>query len=237
MLPDNRGLDRDMGGRTSLVGRWTAQANGVSYVRRVIWFVVLLVAVAAAITLFTCGTGVDDELERLAKLVELRPGMAVGEIGAGKGRMAIAVARHLGASSRVFATEIDAKKIQAIRDVAVRAGLTNITVIQGGQQSAGLPDGCCDVIYMRRVYHHLTHADAINNSLYSALRPGGRLAVIDLLLKLPLFRHGIASDDMIRQVTAAGFVLDRSVSRWSLVDYLLVFSKPAAPVKSDSLKR
>src|SRR5262249_6877626 len=138
------------------------------------------------------------------------------------------VARRLGASSRVFDTELDAKKMQTIRDAAARAGLTNITVIQGGEQSAGLRDGCCDVIYMRRVYHHLPHADAINNSLYSALTPGGRLAVIDLQLKLPFFRHGIASDLLIKQVTASGFVLDAFVARWSLVDYCLVFTKPLA---------
>jgi ubiquinone/menaquinone biosynthesis C-methylase UbiE len=198
----------------------------VSYVKRVIWFAVLLVAVAAAITSLTGGTGVDDEVERLANLVELRPGMAVGEIGAGKGRMAIAVARRLGGSGRVFATELDPKKMQAIRNAAARAGLTNITVIQGGEQSTGLPNGCCDIIYMRRVYHHLNHADAINESLYSALRPGGRLAVIDLLLKLPFFRHGIASSVLIKQVIAAGFAVDHSISRWSRLDYCAVFTKP-----------
>ena len=196
--------------------------------RKALWFAVLALAGAAAIGSIVLGASREKEVVRLAKLAQLRPGVVVGEVGAGKGRMAIAVARHLGASSRVFATESDAKKVQAIRDAAARAGLTNITLIQGGERSAGLPNGCCDVIYMRRVYHHLNHADAINESLYSALRPGGQLVVIDLLLKLPFFRHGIVSDVLIKQVTAAGFVLDRSESPWSLVDYCLVFTKPVA---------
>src|SRR5262249_40480513 len=115
--------------------------------RRALWFAVLLAAGAAAIASFALAS-IDNEVERLANLVQLRPGIAVGEVGAGKGRMAITVARRLGASSRVFDTELDAKKMQTIRDAAARAGLTNITVIQGGEQSAGLRDGCCDVIYM-----------------------------------------------------------------------------------------
>jgi len=105
--------------------------------------------------------------------------MTVAEIGAGYGRLAVRVARHLGPSGRLFATEIEAEKRNAIQSAATAAGLANIAVIQAGQHSTRLPDDCCDLIFMRRVYHHLD--DAINKSLYSSLRPGGRLVIIDFL--------------------------------------------------------
>lgn len=186
--------------------------------------VLLLAAAGLAIFWSQFGPGLDREVGRLASLVELRPGMTVAEIGAGKGRMAIRMARRLGASGRLYSTEIEPAKLDAIRGAAAAAGLANVTVLEAGEHSANLPDACCDVIYMRRVYHHFTDAATINKTLYAALRPGGRLAVIDFLTPRWIFwtRHGIASDTVIAQLTAAGFTLERRVDRWSPIDYCLV---------------
>ena len=81
---------------------------------------------------------------------------------------------------------------------------------------------------MRRTYHHFTRAADINKSLFAALRPGGRLAIIDFLSPRWLFflRHGIPRNAVAREVVAAGFVLDRRIDRWSPIDYCLVFRKP-----------
>ena len=187
------------------------------------------VAAVAAIHWYSHGPGLEGEVDRLVSLTQMRPGMAVAEIGAGQGAMAVRVARRLGASGRLSATEIEAEKLSAIRSAAITAGLANVTVLQAGEHSTNLPDACCDVIYMRRVYHHLTDAAVIDKSLYAALRPGGRLAVIDL--RTPRWRflpsHGIAPDVVIAQLTSAGFTLDHRVDRWSLIDYCLVFRKAA----------
>lgn len=185
-----------------------------------------LLVTAAGLAIFWSqfGPGLDREVSRLASLVELRPGMTVAEIGAGKGRMAVLVARRLGPSGRLYATEIEAAKLDAIRGAAAAAGLTNITVLEAGEHAANLPDACCDVIYMRRVYHHFTDAAAIDKTLYAALRPGGRLAIIDFLTPRWIFwtRHGIASDVVLAQLTPAGFTLERRVNGWSPIDYCLV---------------
>lgn len=189
---------------------------------------VLLVAVGLAIFWFQCGPGLEAEVDRLASLLELRPNMTVAEIGAGKGRMAVRVARRLGPSGRLYTTEIEGGKLEAIRSAAAAAGLTNITTLQAGEHSAGLPDACCEVIYMRRVYHHLGDPTSINKTLYAALRPGGRLAVIDFLSPRWMFwlHHGIPPGVVTGQVTSAGFTLDRRVDGWSPIDYCLIFRKP-----------
>jgi hypothetical protein len=54
-----------------------------------------------------------------------------------------------------------------------------VTVIEGAAASANLPAACCDAIFLRHVYHHLGDYGAFNKSLQSALKPGGRLAIID----------------------------------------------------------
>ncbi len=176
------------------------------------------------------GPGLDREVARLAALVELRAGMTVAEIGAGGGHMAVRMARRLGPSGRLYATEIEAGKRDAIRSAAAAAGLANIAVLEAGERTAGLPDACCDLIYMRRVYHHFTDPASINQTLYAALRPGGRLAIIDFLSPRWMFwlRHGIPPDVLLGQVTVAGFVFERRVQGWSPIDYCFMFRKPAA---------
>ena len=190
--------------------------------------VLLLAGAGLAILWSQRGPGLRNEVDRLATVLDVRPGMSGGEIGAGYGRMAVRMAQHLGATGHLYATEIESEKLQAINRAASAAGLTNIVAIPAGEHSANLPDSCCEIIYMRRVYHHLDDPLAINRSLYAALRPGGRLAIIDFLSPRWMFflHHGISSDLLVRQVTAAGFILERRIDRWSPIDFCLVFRKP-----------
>ncbi len=191
--------------------------------------VLALAAMGAAILWSQRGPGIRLEADRLAAAVGMRPGMTVAEIGAGRGRMAIRMAQQLGPSGRLYATEIEDEKLQAIRRAASDAGLANIAVIRAGEHSANLPENCCDVVYMRRVYHHIDDSASINRTLYAALRTGGRLAVIDFLSPRWMFfmHHGIPSEALVSQVVAAGFVLERRIDGWSPVDYCLIFQKPA----------
>jgi SAM-dependent methyltransferase len=79
----------------------------------------------------------------------------------------------------VYATDIGAAQLAALRDYAAREGLTNVSVIEGAVDSTNLPAVCCDAILIRDAYHHLTQPADIVRSLAAALKPGGRLAVIE----------------------------------------------------------
>ncbi len=61
-----------------------------------------------------------------------------------------------------------------------KEGLTNVTVIEGAAAATNLPDACCDAIVLRNVYRHITAVDPFIRSLVASLKPGGRLAIIDL---------------------------------------------------------
>lgn len=188
---------------------------------------VVIVVAAAVVLSWWSREQVDMEAALLASLVELRPGMTVADVGAGRGAIAIRMAARLGPAGRLYATEIGAAKLEALRRAAAAAGAANIEVLEAGEHSTRLPEACCDVIYLRRVYHHLSDAQAVNKSLYASLRPGGRLAVIDMLAPRWLFflHHGIASSTVAGDLTAAGFVLERRIDRWSPIDYCLIFRK------------
>ncbi len=124
-----------------------------------------------------------SEAALLTRTLDLAPGMVVADVGAGDGKMAAAMASKVGSRGRVYATEIDPKQIEKIRRTVERSQLQNVTVLPAGVDSTGLPENCCDAIFLRSVYHHLTRPDDYDKSLWQALRPGGRLLVSEIVLR------------------------------------------------------
>jgi ubiquinone/menaquinone biosynthesis C-methylase UbiE len=183
----------------------------------------------------------EADIPRLADLLDLKPGMNVADIGAGFGATTIVMAKWLGPASRVFASDIAPVQLAALREATVREHLDNVTVIEGSDRSTNLPDACCDAIIMRDVYHHLTRPEEMDRSVLAALRPTGRLAIIDFEpepgSKLPdgvpanRAGHGIAPTIVVDEVHAAGLTHVKTISNWppnsNPADYFLVlFVKP-----------
>ena len=176
------------------------------------------------------------------------PGMSVGEIGAGNGRMTVAVARQVGPGRHVYSTEIEPKKLARIRKRVERANLDNVSVIKASVTDTNLPRDCCDVIFMTGVYHHFTRPIETDASIYDSLRRGGVLAIQDFRPSwwlapwkpkgVPSNRggHGIPENVLIDELTAAGFhetrFTDACPSSLFLHYYCVVFSKPASPSAS-----
>jgi tRNA A58 N-methylase Trm61 len=117
------------------------------------------------------------ELEQITAALVLRPGMRVADVGAGQGEWSAALAESVGESGHVFSTEVNEDHVEKIRGRVDHAGLANVTVVLGDQLETGLPDGCCDAILLRLVYHHFTDPGPMRDELRRALRPGTRDAV------------------------------------------------------------
>ena len=119
------------------------------------------------------------EVPELVKLLALKPGMTVADVGAGFGAWTVRLAKVVGPSGHIYATDIGAAQLAALGDYAKREGFMNVTVLEGAARTTNLPALCCDAILMRDAYHHLTQPEDIVRSLAAALKPNGRLAVID----------------------------------------------------------
>jgi ubiquinone/menaquinone biosynthesis C-methylase UbiE len=206
-----------------------------------LWFVVFF-PVAAQQTGLTEGqiASAGIEVPELVRLLDLAPGMTVADVGAGFGAWTVQFAKVVGPSGRVYASDIGEAQLAALRDYTAREGLKNVTVIEGAAQTTNLPAGCCDAILIRDAYHHLTHPDAIVRSLAAALKPGGRLAVIDFPPRpdsavpdgVPADRggHGVPSAIVEREVSAV-LTHVRTMPEWSPKSqpaslYLVLFRKP-----------
>ena len=177
----------------------------------------------------------SDEMKRLAALMDWKPGTIVADIGAGDGRFAFAAAQLIGPSGKVFATEIDQEKLAALRSDVTKRHVTNVVVLDSKEAETNLPVECCDAIFLRRVYHHLTKPAEFDQSLVRSLKPGARLAIIDFPPRsglaavegVPANRggHGIPQKIVIEELTSAGLQLAKTVNDWPADDYLVLFVK------------
>jgi SAM-dependent methyltransferase len=207
------------------------------------WTIVGAISVTAAafgwlIVSRMSAAGIRSESAQLAAVLGLREGSRVADVGAGKGQYALELARLVGPAGHLFATEIDSKRRQQIRAAAAGAGIQHLSVVEAREADTGLERGCCDAILMRGVYHHVTRPLETDASLYQALRPGGRLAVVDFppgwflstffpVKGVPANRrgHGVPPDVVMAELETAGFSLERPIDKWDGRSYCLVFRK------------
>ena len=187
----------------------------------------VFVAVVATVSLLAQRSR-RDEVSRLAELLSLREGMTVAEIGAGTGWLTVEVARRVGQSGRVYSTELSADRLRDIRQAVAEARLSTVIVLEAGERATGLPSACCDAIFMRRVYHHLTAPSAILTGIHDALRPGGRLVIIDFRpdrLIGTVTGMGVDRAEVIRAGTTIGFEV-LTADEWPGWDhYVVTFEK------------
>jgi SAM-dependent methyltransferase len=176
------------------------------------------------------------EAADLVQLADVRDGQTVAEIGAGGGRFSLALAQAVGNRGRVYASELAGPSYDAL--AASVAGAPNITLIRAERDRTNLPDGCCDLVLMRNVYHHVTNPRAFLDAVARALRPGGRVVVIDFEPGALWFHggrpddaaprrpgHGVSRTAAIAEVEAAGFRVETSEPRWSRPMWLTLFRR------------
>jgi len=179
-----------------------------------------------------------EEVSRLVQVLDLHPDSSVADVGAGSGEVTIEMATQLGAKSRMFSTDINQERLTEIRAAAAKAGLTNVTVLEGDPNGTNLPDGCCDALFVRYVYHHFADPPAMNASILRALKPGGRFAVMDgppdkgpTRDVAPPKRasgddHGVFRDTVVAELKAAGFEIVQVLPDWPGNLFLVLARKP-----------
>jgi len=205
------------------------------------WAMAVVIA-ASALSAARAQGAAAGEIGRLAELMGWKAlrssgstGTVVADIGAGDGKYAFAAVERVGAAGRVYATEIDAKKLAELKGEVARRKLGNVVVVESKEAETNLPAGCCDAIFLRHVYHHLTKPAEFDASLVRSLKPGGRLAIIDFPARagldpvegVPSNRggHGIPQKIVVEELTAAGLKVEKIVGDWPENDYCVLFVK------------
>jgi ubiquinone/menaquinone biosynthesis C-methylase UbiE len=135
--------------------------------------------------------------EAIVAAVGLKPGMAVADVGAGTGLFTRPFADVVGPEGKVYAVDISRPFLDHIAREARKRGQSQVQTIQGTQDTTNLPPGSVDVAFLCDVYHHLEQHPKVLASIHRALRPGGRLIVIEFDR-----REGVSTDFIMKHVRA-----------------------------------
>lgn len=109
----------------------------------------------------------------------LEPGTDVADIGAGTGFFSRMMAHKVGRRGTVYAVDIAENFVEHIDAMAKKEGLKNIDAIVCGERSVDLKANSIDVAFICDVYHHFEYPFDSMESIAKAMRPGGRLVIVD----------------------------------------------------------
>lgn len=166
-----------------------------------------------------------DEWQRPDQVLQamaLSPAMIVADIGAGTGYFSMRLARAV-PSGQVIATDIEPDMVRYLEERARREQLGNVRAVRAPASSSGLEANSVDRILIVDVWHHIEQRVAYAKDLAAALRPGGKIFVVDFTMEA---KHGppvamrIAPDALVAELTAAG--LAAKVSAVTLPDQYIV---------------
>ena len=147
--------------------------------------------------------------------LELKPGMVVADIGAGSGYYTSRMSALVGATGRVYATDIQPGMIELLNRRIRAEGLANVTPVLGGTDDPSLPPGSIDLALMVDVYHELQAPQAFLQRLRGVFKPGGRLVLVEFRKEDPavpiLEVHKMSVSEVKAELEAEGFVIDKVI--------------------------
>ncbi len=141
--------------------------------------------VIVCLVLLGCGTVIGEEREewqppqKIMDAVGVRPGMIIGEAGAGEGYLTFHLAARVGSAGKIYANEISASDLKVIRERAAEQDIRNIQTVRGEIADPRFPVQDLDMIIMVYVLHHLDQPLPFLQSLRQYLKPGAPLVIIE----------------------------------------------------------
>jgi len=164
-------------------------------------------------------------------LIELQPGQTVLDLGSGGGIDVLLSARRVGPTGKVFGLDMTDEMLALARANQERAGVTNVHFLKGEIEDIPLPDASIDVVISNCVINLSTDKDRVLREAFRVLRPGGRFAVSDVVVRRPVSEEirrnvelwvgcvagALDEADYRAKLDRAGFV-DISVEPWRVYD-------------------
>ncbi|GGI75065.1 methyltransferase type 11 [Polymorphobacter multimanifer] len=165
----------------------------------------------------------------------IKPGMTVADIGAGSGYYTTRLSAAVGPQGQVLAQDVVKRYLDALARRVREEKLTNVRFVRGTQSNPRLPAGSVDVALMVHMYHEITQPYALLHRLRTSLKPGGRIAIVDL--DRDPENHGMPRDLLVCEVRAVGYELVKITDL--AAGYLAVFKlgPPKAPQSVKACRR
>lgn len=117
--------------------------------------------------------------EKVMDAIGVKPGMIIGEVGAGRGRYTVHLAHRVGSEGKIYANDIDEKALSYLRERCRRNNIQNIETILGKVDDPLFPERSLDMVIMVWVYHMLEKPIPLMKNLRPSLKPGATVVILD----------------------------------------------------------
>jgi ubiquinone/menaquinone biosynthesis C-methylase UbiE len=171
----------------------------------------------------------EEQPEAMLDALKVPRGATVADVGAGAGYHSIRLAHRVGPKGTVLATDLQPQMLEMLRNNAREAGVTNIKPIRATQSDTKLPDAKVDLILMVDVYHECSNPETTLKGLFKALKPLGRLVLVEFRGEDPEVpikpEHKMTLGQVRREVEPQGFIFKDSLEflPWQ---HVIIFEKP-----------
>jgi SAM-dependent methyltransferase len=174
-----------------------------------------------------------DEAQQLARLMGLKSGMIVGDIGAGAGYHTVRLSTVVGPSGTVVAQDVRQDYLTDLAKRVQRLKLTNVRIALGDPHDPRLPATYLDAAILVHMYHEIAEPYAFLYNLARALKSGARVGIVDL--DRPVQQHGTPPELLRCELAAVGY---REVSFHALkgdAGYLAIFEPPPTRLRPSAI--
>jgi SAM-dependent methyltransferase len=174
----------------------------------------------------------EEQPEAMLDALKIAAGSTVADVGAGVGYTSLKLARRVGPKGTVYATDVQPEMLRMLAANAQEAGVANIKPIRCTATDPRLPEGQVDLILMVDVYHECSDPEATLQGLRKALKPGGRLVLVEFRAEDPEVpikpEHKMTLAQVRRELEPQGFTFKESLEflPWQ---HVILFEKPAPP--------
>jgi ubiquinone/menaquinone biosynthesis C-methylase UbiE len=177
------------------------------------------------------GREVYDQREAIVAACDIKPGMTVADVGAGTGLFTRLFSSAVGSDGKVIAVDISDEFVENILKVSKEQGHENIVGVVCATDDTLLPPNSVDLVYICDTYHHFEFPYKTMASIHKALKPGGRVVLVDFE-RIPgvssewIMGHVRAGKEEVKkEVESVGFELSAEKAGLLSENYILLFIK------------
>jgi ubiquinone/menaquinone biosynthesis C-methylase UbiE len=171
----------------------------------------------------------EEEPDRALEVIKVQKGWTVADVGAGSGYMTVRMAKRVGPTGKVYANDIQPEMLTMLRERLAREKIPNVETVLGSVDDPKLPPATLDLILMVDVYHEFQQPQAMLRKMREALKPGGRLVLLEYRKEDPSIpirlEHKMTVAEAKMEVEAEGFTLS-TVNEVLPRQHILIFTRP-----------